>query len=146
MAQKIYDLQSYDLLKLANGQEFKIVAGGYGYGDQDMFIKIYSENHSLEELEAVFSNPNNLTYMEITDANHQNLFAKLYNFTILKYVAKEYHSIYYEGYNDDGQYIKLVTDLFKIELRKPTIEDKLPQYEATMEYIAIMADIDIDEE
>ena len=147
MALQINSLDYYDLAVLKNGAEFKIVPGGFSYGKNNAFIKLYSDNYTVEDLEKIFNNPHNIQCIKIMDKEHNNIMATLYDYIVIDNIQKEYKAVYYEGYNIEKNYYEvLTTDLIKITLRKQTAEDRVPQMEATMEYIAIMADIDIDEE
>ena len=147
MALQINSLDYYDLAILKNGTEFKIVPGCFSYGSSNAFLKLYSDDYTIEELERVFSNPYNTQCIKIMDKEHHNIMATLYDYIVIDNIQKEYQAVYYEGYNTEKNcYEVLTTDLIKISLRKQTAEDRVPQMEATMEYIAIMADIDIDEE
>ena len=74
------------------------------------------------------------------------MYANLRGYTILLNLEKQYQEAYRKEYDDDGEYQIYTTDLFVITLKKPDAEDMLPQFQANLEYIAIMSDIDIDDD
>jgi hypothetical protein len=144
MALFVQDLEEYNILQLNSGQELKITTNGFGYGNEDAFFYIFPEERTIEEIEELFMSPQNTKLIIITDNNKRDIYGRLHNYVILQEINKLYQEAYHEGYDEQGNYYKLTTDLIKVTMRRPNTEDKIPQMQATMEYIAIMSDIDID--
>ena len=146
MAIEIPDLSVYDILELANGMEIKIPLNMFSFGPDQVRVYVFPEDRTLEDLEAIFQNAK-LTYqLHFWDREKENMYANLRGYTILLNLEKKYQEAYRKEYDENGEYQIYTTDLFVITLKKPDAEDMLPQFQANLEYIAIMADIDIDEE
>lgn len=146
MAIEIPDLSVYDILELANGMEIKIPLNMFSFGPDQVRVYVFPEDRTLEDLEAIFQNAK-LTYqLHFWDREKENMYANLRGYTILLNLEKKYQEAYRKEYDENGEYQIYTTDLFVVTLKKPDAEDMLPQFQANLEYIAIMADIDIDEE
>lgn len=146
MAIEIPDLSVYDILELADGMEIKIPLNMFSFGPDQVRVYIFPENRTLEDLEAIFQNAK-LTYqLHFWDREKENMYANLRGYTILLNLEKKYQEAYRKEYDEDGEYQIYTTDLFVITLKKPDAEDMLPQFQANLEYIAIMSDIDIDDD
>ena len=146
MAIEIPDLSVYDILELADGMEIKIPLNMFSFGPDQVRVYVFPENRTLEDLEAIFQNAK-LTYqLHFWDREKENMYANLRGYTILLNLEKKYQEAYRKEYDEDGEYQIYTTDLFVITLKKPDAEDMLPQFQANLEYIAIMSDIDIDDD
>ena len=146
MAIEIPDLDIYDILELADGSEIKIPLNMFSFGPDQVRVYIFPEDRTLEDLETIFQNTK-LTYqLHFWDRKKENMYANLRGYTILLNLEKQYQEAYRKEYDDDGEYQIYTTDLFVITLKKPDAEDMLPQFQANLEYIAIMSDIDIDDD
>lgn len=144
MAIEIPDLSVYDILELADGMEIKIPLNMFSFGPDQVRVYVFPEDRTLEDLEAIFQNAK-LTYqLHFWDREKENMYANLRGYTILLNLEKKYQEAYRKEYDEDGEYQIYTTDLFVITLKKPDAEDMLPQFQANLEYIAIMSDIDID--
>lgn len=146
MSQVIYALTEYDLLNLNNNYVFKMPSGQISYGPDECHLYFYPENHTFEEIEEIFNNPNNTKRIQNTNIAGTTIYNTLDNYIIVTNIKKLYHEVVYREFDDNGVYNEKYADIFSVSLRKQNPNDKIPQMEATMEYIAIMADIDIDEE
>ena len=147
MAYRINNLNTYDLVTLDNGIELKSPTGSCHRGsDTELFLYLFPENQSLDTFDKIFQNPDNLQEIRITDSNKQQIYDTLRGFKYLVSIGREYQGAYHDGYDDNGEYYKITSDLVKILLRRESPEDAIPKMQATMEYMAIMSDIDIDEE
>ena len=146
MAIEIPDLSVYDILELADGMEIKIPLNMFSFGPDQVRVYVFPEDRTLEDLEAIFQNAK-LTYqLHFWDREKENMYANLRGYTILLILEKKYQEAYRKEYDEDGEYQIYTTDLFVITLKKPDAEDMLPQFQANLEYIAIMSDIDIDDD
>lgn len=146
MAIEIPDLSIYDILELADGMEIKIPLNMFSFGPDQVRVYVFPEDRTLEDLEAIFQNAK-LTYqLHFWDREKKNMYANLRGYTILLNLEKKYQEAYRKEYDEDGEYQIYTTDLFVITLKKPDAEDMLPQFQANLEYIAIMSDIDIDDD
>ena len=146
MAIEIPDLSVYDILELADGMEIKIPLNMFSFGPDQVRVYVFPEDRTLEDLEAIFQNAK-LTYqLHFWDREKKNMYANLRGYTILLNLEKKYQEAYRKEYDEDGEYQIYTTDLFVITLKKPDAEDMLPQFQANLEYIAIMSDIDIDDD
>lgn len=146
MAIEIPDLSVYDILELADGMEIKIPLNMFSFGPDQVRVYVFPEDRTLEDLEAIFQNAK-LTYqLHFWDREKENMYANLRGYTILLNLEKKYQEAYRKEYDEDGEYQIYTTDLFVITLKKPDAEDMLPQFQANLEYIAIMSDIDIDDD
>ena len=146
MAIEIPDLSIYDILELADGMEIKIPLNMFSLGPDQVRVYVFPEDRTLEDLEAIFQNAK-LTYqLHFWDREKENMYANLRGYTILLNLEKKYQEAYRKEYDEDGEYQIYTTDLFVITLKKPDAEDMLPQFQANLEYIAIMSDIDIDDD
>ena len=146
MAIEIPDLSIYDILELADGMEIKIPLNMFSFGPDQVRVYVFPEDRTLEDLEAIFQNAK-LTYqLHFWDREKENMYANLRGYTILLNLEKKYQEAYRKEYDEDGEYQIYTTDLFVITLKKPDAEDMLPQFQANLEYIAIMSDIDIDDD
>ena len=146
MAIEIPDLSVYDILELADGMEIKIPLNMFSFGPDQVRVYVFPEDRTLEDLEAIFQNAK-LTYqLHFKKKKKENMYANLRGYTILLNLEKKYQEAYRKEYDEDGEYQIYTTDLFVITLKKPDAEDMLPQFQANLEYIAIMSDIDIDDD
>ena len=146
MAIEIPDLSVYDILELADGMEIKIPLNMFSFGPDQVRVYVFPEDRTLEDLEAIFQNAK-LTYqLHFWDREKENMYANLRGYTILLNLEKKYQEAYRKEYDEDGEYQIYTTDLFVITLKKPDAVDMLPQFQANLEYIAIMSDIDIDDD
>ena len=139
------DLQDYNLLILANGQELKIPAQMYSYGVSQVRIFIFPEERTIEDVEQILQNTKATYKLQITDNNKENIFATLNGYTCLRNNKKKYKEAYSKQYDNNGNYQVLTSDLYVIELSKPTAEDQLPQFQSDLQYVAIISGIDLDE-
>ena len=139
-------LDRYEILRLNNDITFKIPVGRISIGAKTCTLQIFPEDRTFEEIETIFKNPKNLTHIEHTDTLGNSVYNNLENYSILVNIAKLYHEAIYLTYNEDGAPVEYKSDIVEVSLRVPTMEDTMPKLQATMEYIAIMSDIDIDEE
>lgn len=146
MALYIDDLNYYDIVELKDGTEIKIPCGAFSYGPDILKLTIFPEGRTVEEVEELFKHSTNLTLITIYDRYKEGIRGRFNNYTVLHNIQKAYKGVYHTGYDENGNYYELTMDLYRVELRPQNADDKIPQMEATMEYIAIMADIDIDEE
>ena len=146
MAIEIPDLSVYDILELADGMEIKIPLNMFSFGPDQVRVYVFPEDRTLEDLEAIFQNAK-LTYqLHFWDREKENMYANLRGYTILLNLEKKYQEAYRKEYDENGEYQIYTTDLFVVTLKKPDAEDMLPQFQANLEYIAIMSDIDIDDD
>ena len=147
MAIKMNNLQQYELIHLSDGTKFKGPFGASHNGaPEQIIISLFPEQKSLDELYEIFDNSNILDTITITSKDEHDLMHTFQHYKILEDFKVEREGAYTEGYTEQGEYYKYTSPVVTIILRRPNANDKLPQMEATMEYIAIMADIDIDEE
>lgn len=117
----------------------------YNLGDTYVDIYLSNKNTSLDEIESVVQSPKNLKEIKIFDSQ-QALVIKFNNkFTVYDSLCT-IPSFKYAEYNNNGEREPQYTKVIKLTLKMPTPESELQKMQATMEYMAIMSDIDIDEE
>ena len=146
MSIDIFALNEYDRLNLNNNKFFKMPSGMLSFGPEECTIYFYPEGATLEEVEAIFQDVNNTKRIQTTDLEGHSVYNTLDNYTIVSNIRKLYHEIVYKYYDEAGVYHEKYSDIFSVSLRKPTADDAIPKIQATMEYMAIMTDVDIDEE
>lgn len=125
-------------------QSFDMLPGSYMVGDKELEITIFSEGLSLDNVESVVRNKENLKLIRIYDGR-ANLVARFDQYTAFGRLEKNPYYLL-QTYDEQGLYNPVYGEVIKIVVKKPEVIDQLNKYEATMEYIAIMADIDISEE
>ena len=146
MAYKVNDLSNYDLVILNNGMEFKTPPGACHTGSAtEMFYYLFPEHKTLDEFEQLFANKENTKKITITDRNKQNIYGIYQGYQYIKTFGKEYEGAYHEGYDEQGNYYRMTTDLIKIVMRRAEPGDLIEKMQSDMEYMAIMTDIDIDD-
>lgn len=131
--------------KVFFGEEsFDMIAGAYMVMDDYVQITIPGDGIGLDYLEEVLRNKDNLKSVRIYDGRPE-LVVQFDQYTEFGGLEKDPH---YElqKYDGEGKLAPIFGDAIRITIRKPQMIDKFNKLEATMEYIAIMADIDIDEE
>ena len=125
--------------------ELDMFPGAYMVGNEELEITIPGDNLSLDYVESIVSDRNNLQSIIISDARPMVVakFEKIY--TEFDRLEKNPHYMT-QKYDGDGNLDEKYGDAIIIRLSKPTISSKLSQIRATVEYMAIMTDVDIDEE
>ncbi len=125
--------------------ELNMFPAAYIVEDDYLQITIPADNLSLDYVESIIKNQNNLQLIQISDGRPGPLvkFEKIY--TEFDRLEKNPHYMI-QRFDEDGNLNEKYGDAIIITVRKPTINSKLSQMQATMEYMAIMSDIDIDEE
>lgn len=137
----------YDILELSNGMTFKMPVSRIALSSTTCTLSIFPENYAFEEIEAVFRNPKNLIRIQHRDNESDYIYDTLENYTILTNIGKLYDENLYTTYDKiTGNPIIYQGDIISISLRKPTMDDRVPSFEANLEYLAIMSGIDLDEE
>lgn len=124
---------------------------GVGFGGTLTAI-IYAEDHTLPEIEAVLSNPDNLASIEIINAETEEVVQIITGFSKLISIDKKYDYItetIVEPKYHKRSYVRNAVISFTIS--KPTVEDALDdniaateKNGADIEYIAIMSDIELE--
>lgn len=144
MAIEVSDLKDYNIITLGE-YKLKITTGGFGYGDDKLFFFLFPEDKTLEEIEAILKNPKNTKRIIVSDKEEQNIFAILENYCNISNIEKLYNYAYYKHFDSSGNLIEAYTDLYKIKLSRSTVPGQLNQVQSDLEYIAILSDIDLDE-
>ena len=144
MAIEIPRLDIYTILKLADGTEIKMPEDMYSYGASQVRIFMFPENRTLEDLELLLGKSENTHRIQILSRDKETVHATLNGYTTLHNLEKRYKEAYRKEYDNEGNYNVYTTDLFIVELRKPSADDLMPKFQSDLEYIAIMSDIDID--
>ncbi len=143
---RVDSLDSYDLVT-CNETEFKAPCGACHKGnDTELFLYFFPEERTLNDFDEFFSNKQNITQIQITNPTKSSIYETFRGFCYLESLGKEKDGAYHDGYDEDGNYYKLSSDLIKILLRRERPDDKIDKMQSDMEYIAIMADIDIDDD
>jgi len=123
---------------------FEMVPNGYVIMEEKYIeIDLVANDLKLDYIEQIISNPENTKVIKLYfDDSLISTFTK-YNY--YERILKLPHQML-SDYDQDGNPIEVDTDIIKVTIRTARASDTLNQIQATMEYIAIMADIDIDEE
>ena len=145
MAIEIAGLDQYSLITLGDNK-LKIVSGGFGYGPDQLFFLLFPEEKTLEEIETIIKNPKNTKKIIISDKEEQSIYATLENYCEVTNIEKKFQEAYYFEYDKQGNVKEYYTDIYKIILRKSTVPSQLTKLQSDLEYVAIMSDIDIDED
>lgn len=114
----------------------------YNLGDTYLDIYLSSKDISLDYIENIVQFPKNLKHIQILDEEQQPVIKFDNKFTVYDTLCV----LPFFKYGEDEEHQPLYTKVIKLTLIKPTPETAFQQMQATMEYIAIMSDIDIDEE
>lgn len=125
-------------------QSFDMVPGAYMVDNEQLEITIFGENLSLDYVENIVRNKENLKLIRIFN-NKSSLVTRFNKYTEFERLEKNPHYLL-QTYSDEGEYNPIYGETIRIIVRTPKITDQFNKLEATMEYMAIMADIDIDEE
>jgi len=113
--------------------------------DDNVFRCDIQPDVNIDQLEKVLKNSNN-TKRIIVKTHHDNAVALvLENFIELQNIHKHFdRTIGYEI--KDGVRVPILSDVIEIELKQMGTETRIQHLQSNMEYMAIMADIDINEE
>lgn len=137
----------YDILELSNGMIFKMPVSRIALSSTTCTLSIFPENYTFEEIETIFRNPKNLLRIQHKDSESDYIYDTLENYSIVTNMGKLYDENLYTTYDKvTGNPIVYQGDIISISLRKPTMDDRVPSFEANLEYLAIMSGIDLDEE
>ena len=146
MAIEILGLDHYDIIKLGE-YKLKIIRSGYGYGSDKMFFLLFPEERTLEEIENIIKNPKNTKKIIISDKEEKDIYLILEGFCEVDNVEKQYQGAYYTNVNEEDESSEtFFTDIYRITLNKNTIPSQLTKFQSDLEYVAIMSDIDLDED
>lgn len=113
--------------------------------DDDIFRCEIQPDVNMEELEQVLKNTNN-TQRIIVKSWHDDAIALIIEgYVEIKYIHKNFDStIGYEIIN--GVRTPVLSDTIELELRRMGAETRFNHIQSNLEYLAIMSDVDIDEE
>ena len=117
----------------------------YNWFEEYVEIMLDPKQVDMETLHEILSNKSNLSIIKIFDDDNKLV-------AISDHIFTEYDSLnripQYTVcfYNEFGVREKQYVDVIVAHIKKPTSETSIRKMQSDMEYIAIMADIDIDEE
>ncbi len=117
----------------------------YNWFEDYVEIMIDPAQVDMETVHQILSSANNLAIIKIFDDDNKLV-------AISDHIFTEYDSInrvpkYTVGYyNEFGVREKQYVDVIVAHIKKPTTETSMRKIKSDMEYIAIMSDIDMDEE
>lgn len=125
--------------------QFDMLDGMYNWQDEYLEVWLPSESTDLNTIDSILSNASNLQNIYIYD-EFDKLIAKsekkYTEYDYIKRIPKYQIDIYSPEGIREPQYVEAV----EVRIRRPSADTKLTKMQATMEYMAIMSDIDIDEE
>ncbi len=125
--------------------ELDMLPGAYMVMEEFLEITIPAEDLSLDYVESIIQDRNNLQLIQIFDARPVLVakFEKIY--TEYGSLVKNPHYLI-ERFDGEGNLNEKYGDVITIRVTKSTIDTTISKMQSDMEYIAIMSDIDIDEE
>lgn len=121
--------------------EFEMIAGAYMQYNDTLEITIYGEGISLDYVENIVKNIDNLKEIKIYDDRPQ-LVAKFNKYTAFDKLEKNPHYLL-RKYDDEGNLNETYGEVIIITTKVPEMRDELMQVKSDMEYIAIMTDVDL---
>jgi len=125
--------------------ELPMIKDAYNLQETFLEVMLPTEGMSIDYIDSIVSNRNNLKLIRIYD-EFDRLVVRLENrYTEYDYVTKQLKyqiSMYNERGEREPQYIPVI----KVRVNTPSADSRVDRLQATMEYMAIMADIDINEE
>lgn len=125
--------------------QFDMLDGMYNWQDEYLEVWLPSESTDLNTIDSILSNASNLQNIYIYDEFDKLIAKSEKKYTEYDYI-KRIPKYQIDMYSPEGirepQYVEAV----EVCIRRPSADTKLTKMQATMEYMAIMSDIDIDEE
>lgn len=125
--------------------QFDMLDGMYNWQDEYLEVWLPSESTDLNTIDSILSNASNLQNIYIYDEFDKLIAKSEKKYTEYDYI-KRIPKYQIDMYSPEGirepQYVEAV----EVRIRRPSADTKLTKMQATMEYMAIMSDIDIDEE
>lgn len=125
--------------------QFDMLDGMYNWQDEYLEVWLPSESTDLNTIDSILSNASNLQNIYIYDEFDKLIAKSEKKYTEYDYI-KRIPKYQIDMYSPEGirepQYVEAV----EVRIRRPSADTKLTKIQATMEYMAIMSDIDIDEE
>ena len=146
MAIQIPGSDIYSLLILADGTKIKMPEGMWSRGNDQIRIYIFPEGRTVEEVEQIFKDVDKTHSFKITDKEENFIFSSVMGHTVFHSIEKLYKEAFRTEYNEKGEPQIYTTDLFVVVLRKPSADDLMPKFQSDLEYVAILSDIDLDED
>lgn len=123
---------------------FDMFPGAYMELENELEVTIDGQNMSLDYIDSILQNPANLQLITISDPRPM-VVARFQNYIEVVSITKNPH-YQTQKFDGEGNLDEKYGDAIIIRIRKPSINTTVSKMQATMEYIAIMSDIDIDEE
>lgn len=125
--------------------QFDMLDGMYNWQDEYLEVWLPSESTDLNTIDSILSNANNLQNIYIYDEFDKLIAKSEKKYTEYDYI-KRIPKYQIDMYSPEGIREPRYVEAVEVRIRRPSTDTKLTKMQATMEYMAIMSDIDIDEE
>lgn len=127
--------------------KYDMLPNGFEVYKDRIVIRIFGTNVSVDEMEEQLSNPSNLKLIEmfLEEGGTTTALGKYTQFNILHDIRKT-PNVELQRYSEDMLLERETFDQIEITIRTIEPADIVPKIQSDLEYIAILSDIDLDED